>query len=366
MTIHSPSLFRRSVALVCAAAGVVLVQDARAAVSCVSALPGTTVIQPWKQAGADWSIGVNQAVNVAVVEFTYRFTKTGSTSEEVAFQTSWGNSGSTWRPAANAMGFFGGAQGYGLAVMLGNGQFGQPGVSAMSDPMILTRAGTYELTTKVYFSVMKVSDATTSGAFGMFGSSLHWSPRTRTNGAWTEVSGCAGTGAVSLSGIATGIGSPESAPKPAAVCTLNGGQAVSIRLPAVEATAMNGLGALPVGYRKQEYSLHYACTGTGGVVNPNYRIALVGTRAGMTDALQSSNPDVGVMVEAVDSKGAAPQVLIPGTTAGASQVRLQDAGRTGGATMTLLSYPVRSAGASWSDVETGPFEARGTLRVFTD
>ncbi|MDI9239900.1 hypothetical protein QLQ15_13390 [Lysobacter sp. LF1] len=263
------------------------------------------------------------------------------------------------------MAFYSGAQGYGLSVMLANGEYGTPSTQARS-VMTLSKAGTYDLKTIVYFEIRKVASTTTSGTFGTFGGSLHRSAQVKSGGTWSTATSCTATGAVMASSLASGVGTPPSAQVPALVCTLNKGQAINITLPAVEALAMTRLGSLPNEYQKHEYPLHYVCTGTGGVANPTYRIGLVGTKAGSTNALQSSNPNVGVMVEAVDSRGSAPQTLVPGTATSASQVRLYDAGQSGGATMKLLSYPVRSGGTSASDVKPGKFSASGTLRVFTD
>ncbi|MDI9239889.1 hypothetical protein QLQ15_13335 [Lysobacter sp. LF1] len=360
-----PPSFPRILAALCMVAGLGLMPKAEAAITCKSG-PTEVIVKPWAQTGLEWAVTKNTTINTAIVEYTYTLQKTGSTAEEVAFEAHWINgASSSWYPEANARGFFGGAQGYGLSMMFGNGNFVTNAGPAYST-MTLPSAGTYQLKTTVYYSLKKVSDTTTEGLFGVFASPLAYSAQVRTNGNWTTPSGCLSGAGTDLHTLALGVGLHPAAPKPSAVCTLNKGQGIAIKLPAVEAIAMNNLGALPVNYQKHEYSLHYVCTGTGGVVNPNYRIGLIGTKAGTTNALQSSNPNVGVVVEAVDSRGSAPQSLVPGSTTSASQVRLYDAGQSGGATMKLLSYPVRSAGRSAGDVQPGAFNANGTLRVFTD
>ncbi|MDI9240723.1 hypothetical protein QLQ15_17610 [Lysobacter sp. LF1] len=351
--------------LTCLALAILFTPAAKATVTCTSG-PTAVITKAWAQEGIDWTAPKNTPVNTATVEYTYTLQKTGNTSEEVAFEAHWVNgTAGSWYAEANARGFFGGAQGYGLSMMLGNGNYVTNSGPAYST-MTLPTAGTYTLKTTVYYSLKKVSDTTTDGLLLSFASPLSWSAQVKSNGTWTKPASCLSGGGIDLHTLALGIGLHPPAPKPSAVCTVNRGQPINIKLPPVEVTELNGLGTLPPNYQKNEYPLHYVCTGTGGVVDPNYRIGLIGTKAGTTKALQSTNPNVGVMVEAVDSRGGAPQALVPGTATTASQIRLYDAGKSGGTTMKLLSYPVRSGGKSASDVKPGEFSASGTLRVFTD
>ncbi|MDI9239899.1 hypothetical protein QLQ15_13385 [Lysobacter sp. LF1] len=81
---------QRIIVLACLASGLTFVRRAEAAVSCVTGLPTERIVQAWRQTGLNWDVAVNQPVNIAIVEYTYKLTKTGSTAEDVAFETHWG------------------------------------------------------------------------------------------------------------------------------------------------------------------------------------------------------------------------------------------------------------------------------------
>jgi hypothetical protein len=317
----------------------------------------------------------NTALNATVVTRTYLlqmvFKNTTSTQEQIAVSANWvGGLNDTWVSAANATKYRPDI-GVGLAVRAG-GPSGTYATSsrALANQQTIAGNGTVSVAWQVVVELKRTGTIVAATSFGLLGNSYAFGGMfyNRSSAQWEYPTGCTVSPSPTGNGFAVAPGvAPPTPPTAIAVkCTINGGAAITAALPQVQASRMATIGALPSEYAKQRFPLQYACTGTGGVTNPAYTIALAGTKGGNTNALASDKTNVGVMVEASSNLGETPTVMVPGSAtdySGATRIPLRDAGQTGGSQMTLIAYPVRTGSGT---ISAGPFKASGTLKVFTN
>lgn len=312
---------------------------------------------------------LNGTVATRVYAVQVELRNTTSTQERVAMGTNWISVSGHWAPAANAVEYL---NGNGLGVALRSVGPGGPYVAASGNALASqqTLAGNSTVTVLWYVvAELKRVGTVLPGPLGMLGSPYAFGAMfyNRSSAQWEYLSNSGCMWGSPSDGFVVAPGAPPPAP-PAVdpvVCTINGGSPISASLPQVQVGNLVGVGAVPKGYPKQRFAVRYGCTGTGGQSNPGYTIALAGTKGGSTDALASDKANVGVMVEAVTSRGEGPTTMVPGATsdyAGATRVPLRDAGQVGGSVMTLIGYPVRTGSGT---IQPGSFKASGTLKVFT-
>ncbi len=317
-----------------------------------------------------YNTALNGTVATRVYAVQMELRNTTSTQERVAMGTNWISAGGTdWVSAANAVNY---RSGNGLGVALRSVGPGGPYVAASGNALASqqTLAGNSTVTVLRYVVVeLKRVGTVVPGPLGVLGSPYVFGAMfyNRSSAQWEYLlnSGC--MWASPPDGFVVAPGAPPPAPPVVdpVVCTINGGSPINASLPQVQVGNLVGVGTVPKGYPKQHFAVRYACTGTGGQSNPAYTIALAGTKGGSTNALASDKTNVGVMVEAVTSRGEGPTTMVPGATsdyAGATRVPLRDAGQVGGSVMTLIGYPVRTGSGT---IQPGSFKASGTLKVFT-
>ncbi len=313
---------------------------------------------------------LNGTVATRIYSMQMEMKNTTSTQERIAMGTNWiSGGGSYWVSAANAVKY---RTENGLALALRAESTSGPYVSSTANALASQQTLAGNATVNVVWSFvveLKRVGTVVPGAFGSLGSPYAFGGMfyNRSTSQWEYVqnSGCSLGAPANGFPSATGTAAPTPPAVNTVVCTINGGAPVNVTLPQVQVANMAAVGTLPTHYPKQRVSLRYGCSGTGGQTNPAYTIALAGTKGGTTTALASDKANVGVMVEAITSRGEGPTTMVPGSTtdyAGATRVPLRDAGQTGGSVMTLISYPVRTGTGT---IQPGSFKASGTLKVFT-
>jgi hypothetical protein len=295
------------------------------------------------------------------------FKNTTSTQEQIAVSANWISLGDLWVSAANASKYRTDI-GLGLAVRAGGPAGPYANTSrALANQQTLAGNSTVSVAWQVVLEI-KRTGTIVPGTFGVLGNNYVFGGMfyNRSSAQWEYPTGCIVAAPSSGFPSVSGVAQPAPPTANPVKCTINGGVAITATLPQVQASRMATVGAVPTGYPKQRYPLKYACTGTGGVTNPAYTIALAGTKGGSTNALASDKTNVGVMVEAAGNLGETPTLMVPGSTtdySGATRIPLRDAGKTGGSEMSLIAYPVRTASGI---ISAGPFKASGTLKIFTN
>jgi type 1 fimbria pilin len=137
-------------------------------------------------------------------------------------------------------------------------------------------------------------------------------------------------------------------------CAINAGQTIVVDFGSLYSGGFTRAGEKPAGVRNKIFTVPVKCSGVDSQVNLSLRL-IAAADSHISQAIATSNPDVGVVVESNDGR-----VLTPND---ASSVEPFTTDENGSATLSLQAYPVSTTGETPAE---GAFTALANLRVDFD
>lgn len=138
-------------------------------------------------------------------------------------------------------------------------------------------------------------------------------------------------------------------------CTVNAGTVISVNLGTLYSTDFNHVGEMPDSYSPKSFTFPVQCNYGASLANLTLRVTGTAS-ADESSALQSSNPDVGVVI--TDNNGT---TLVPNDSSSNVPLQLNQISADDYSTdVTLKAYPVSTTGKA---PEEGTFTTLALLRI---